>query len=77
MSNKWGITLAVTCWSIAGGLALFNLIDMGLRLAGSSDFISFYGGRGTIVVQTFINIIWQAGIFTVAGLGFFSVKRND
>ena len=75
MSSKWGTALAISCWGIAGGLGLLNLVEMGLLLAEDEDFILFRGGKGTIVVQALIDLVWQAGIFTMAGLVFFSLRR--
>ena len=77
MSNKWGLALAISCWGIAGGLALFNLIEMALMLTGEDGYMSFRGGKGVIVVGELVDLVWQCGIFTVAGLAFFNLRRGD
>ena len=79
MPRKWSNILAYTCWGIAGALALFNLILMIVMLtAGDSrdfNYSDFQGGSAVIVFRSFVDIIWQSGIFGVAGAILFSLRR--
>ena len=77
MSNKWGVALAITCWAIAGALGLFNLIEMALMLTGEDGYMSFRGGKGVIVVGELVDLVWQSGLFSVAGFTFFKLRRGD
>ena len=79
MSRKWGNILAYTSWGIAGALALFNLILLIVMLTAGDreyDYPRFQGGSATLVVRAFVDIIWQCGIFGVAGAIFFGTRRD-
>ena len=80
MQRKWSNILAYTCWGIAGALALLNIILMVVLLTADSrdfDFTDFQGGKAAIVFRSFVDIIWQSGIFGVAGAILFSLRRNE
>ena len=64
MSSGWGLALAIGCWVIA------SLLAMGLLLSEYST------DKGLAVVRTFLAILWQAGIFGIAGFVLLKTKQD-